>query len=97
MSISSFPICSLGFTTYTPTTAGNGFACPSQGQIRYLWDLSPQRRQWRQDGNHEREVPRRPREDHNGCFDRVAGREGGGGVVGEFDIDSEEEQIIAYG
>ena len=50
---------------------------------------------WGHDGCEEREIHERPREDHNGGSEGVAGREGGGGVVGEPHSHSEKELYLA--
>ena len=52
---------------------------------------------WGHDGCEEREIHERPREDHNGGSEGVAGREVGGGVVGEPHSYFEKEQPLVPG
>ena len=92
-----FSVSSLRTTTNSATTAGDGTASSSCIQYQYFWNISPARRHGEQDDYYQEEVPGRPRGHGNGGSEGVAGREGGGGVVGQSHSNSEEEQTATNG
>ena len=92
-----FSVSSLRTTTNSATTAGVGTSFSSCTQNQRLWNISPPRRHGQQDDYYQEEVPGRPRRHGNGGSEGVAGREGGGGVVGQSHSKSEEEQTATDG
>ena len=92
-----FSVSSLRTTTNSATTAGDGTASSSRTQDQCFWNISPPRRHGEQDNYYQEEVPGRPRGHGNGGSEGVAGREGGGGVVGQSLSNSEENQAATDG
>ena len=92
-----FSVSSLRTTTNSATTAGVGTASSSRIQDQHFWNIPAPRRYGEQDDYYQEEVPGRPRGHGNGGSEGVAGREGGGGVVGQSHSNSEEEQTATDG
>lgn len=86
-------LTSFKLSTDHATTAGNRPTPSCQGQIWDFWNVSSQWWEWWQNGCPQGKISARPREDHNWGPERVAGREGDGGGVGEPRINSDKKQV----